>query len=41
VLGVLPRTLQLIRTEPWEKRLWIVDESTVRIRGGEPESDQP
>ena len=41
VLGVLPRTLQLIRTEPWEKRLWIVEESTVRIRGGEPESDQP
>lgn len=41
VLGLLPKILELIRTEPLEKRLWIVDERTVRIRSGEPEPGEP
>jgi len=37
VLSLLPKVLELIKNEPVEKRLWVVDERTVRIRGGEAE----
>jgi predicted nuclease of predicted toxin-antitoxin system len=40
VLGVLPRLLDLMQSEPLEQRLWIVDERTVRIRGGESQPDK-
>jgi predicted nuclease of predicted toxin-antitoxin system len=33
VLGVLTRLVQVIRREPLEGHLWIVEESRVRIRG--------
>ena len=33
VLAILPRILELLRTEPVERRLWIVDEKRTRIRG--------
>ena len=33
VLDVLTRLVQVIRTEPLEGHLWIVEESRVRIRG--------
>ena len=35
VLSVLPKIIDLLRTEAVEKRLWIVEENTVRMRGGE------
>ena len=41
VLALLPRVLELIHTEPIEKHLWVVDESTVRIRGREPDPGEP
>ena len=34
VLAVLPRVLQLLKTEPLEGRLWIVDEQSLRVREG-------
>jgi len=37
VLSLLPKVLELVKTEPVEKRLWVVDERAVRVRGGEPE----
>jgi hypothetical protein len=33
VLDVLTRLVQVIRSEPLEGHLWIVEESRVRIRG--------
>ena len=32
VLGMMPRLLEMLRTEPITRRLWIVDESRTRIR---------
>jgi predicted nuclease of predicted toxin-antitoxin system len=37
VLRLLLKILDLLRTEPLEKRLWIVDEKTMRVRGSESE----
>jgi predicted nuclease of predicted toxin-antitoxin system len=34
ILSMLDRILPLLQAEPLEKHLWIVDESSVRIRGG-------
>ena len=34
VLAVLPRVLELVKTEPLEGRLWIVDEQSLRVREG-------
>ncbi len=34
VLGVLPRILAFAKKEPPVARLWVVDESTIRVRGG-------
>ena len=35
VLDIAGRMIPLLEIEPLEKRLWIVDEERVRIRGGE------
>ena len=35
VLEIATRLIPLLRVEPLTKRLWIVDEKRVRIRGGE------
>jgi predicted nuclease of predicted toxin-antitoxin system len=35
VLDIAHRLIPLLETEPLERRLWIVDERRVRIRGGE------
>lgn len=35
VMSVLPRILELLKTEPLAGRLWVVDEYSVRVRGGE------
>ncbi len=35
VLEIASRVIPLLEIEPLEKRLWIVDEERVRIRGGE------
>jgi len=34
VLAVLPRVLELLKTEPLEGRLWIVDKQSLRVREG-------
>ena len=34
VLAMIPRLLELLRSEPIAQRLWIVDESRTRIREG-------
>ena len=34
ILSLLDRIVPLFQVEPLEKHLWIVDESSVRIRGG-------
>ena len=34
VLAIIPRVLELLRTEPISQRLWIVDDHRTRIRGG-------
>jgi hypothetical protein len=31
---VLPRVLELLKTEPLEGRLWIVDKQSLRVREG-------
>ena len=33
VLAIIPRVLELLRTEPVSQRLWIVDAHRTRIRG--------
>ena len=33
VLAIIPRVLELLRTEPVSQRLWIVDDHRTRIRG--------
>lgn len=33
ILALIPRLLALLKTEPIERRLWIVDEHRTRIRG--------
>lgn len=40
VLAVLPQLLYLMQTELVEKRLWVVDERGVRIRGSESELEE-
>jgi predicted nuclease of predicted toxin-antitoxin system len=35
VLAIIPRVLELLRSERIAQRLWIVDEKRTRIRGGE------
>jgi predicted nuclease of predicted toxin-antitoxin system len=35
ICSVTERLIPLLRAEPLEGRLWVVDETTVRIRGGE------
>jgi hypothetical protein len=35
VLRVFGRVIGLLETEPVVGRLWVIDESTVRIRGGD------
>ncbi len=34
VLAMMPRILELLQTEQIAQRLWVVDESRTRIRGG-------
>ena len=36
VLAIIPRLLALLDSEPVTGRLWIVDETATRIRGGTP-----
>jgi len=33
LLAILPRLLKLLQTEPISRRLWIMDESSTRVRG--------
>ena len=40
VLGVLQRLIPLLDREPLAGRLWVVDETSVRIRGGERETQR-
>ena len=40
VLGVLPRLMELMKTEPLEGRLWIVDEHSLRVREGSSKRDE-
>ncbi|WP_367871911.1 DUF5615 family PIN-like protein [Luteolibacter sp. Populi] len=35
VLAMVPRILELLKTEEIERKLWIVDEKKTRIRGGD------
>ncbi|MDR3675339.1 MAG: DUF5615 family PIN-like protein [Acidobacteriota bacterium] len=34
LMEIAPRILELLKREPLKGRLWIVDESSVRVRGG-------
>lgn len=40
VLAVLVRVIELVKAEPLEKHLWVVDENAARIRSGESESHE-
>ena len=34
-MNLLPRVLQLLKTEPLIGKLWIIEENSVRVRGGD------